>query len=366
MTVSSVSDIPSQTGSPQAPRADMGEKALGDTTPGSQPVAKTSTGRKRVFFILKLVISATLIGWILWGADLAAVGRALAGVDPAWLALALCLQGVGAAIVTLRWQGLLAAKGIRPSFGYLFASTLSAGFFRQFMPSIVGGDIIRGYDAWRAGAAPGLAAVSLMLDRLFGLMALLLFAVIALALSGDLSQRIPFIWLWLAMGGGALVLLLVAMTSGQMSRLSRLSVHLAGPVASRLGKIGNGLRMYRGEGPALRRAFALSILLQINVVGFYWVLSLALGLGLDYAIFYVIVPIAIFVMMAPITINGVGLRETVFVFLLGLWAVDGAHALAFAWLEYGAFLAFGLIGGVVHALRGAPARPIPEEAAGNG
>ncbi len=62
-------------------------------------------------------------------------------------------------------------------------------------------------------------------------------------------------------------------------------------------------------------------------------------------------PIAIFVMMLPVTINGIGLREAVFVTLLGYWSVSKPVAIAFAWLEFAGFLAFGLIGGVVYALR---------------
>ena len=56
-------------------------------------------------------------------------------------------------------------------------------------------------------------------------------------------------------------------------------------------------------------------------------------------------------MMLPISINGIGVREGIFVFLLGQWGVDPAQALALAWLEYGIILLFGLLGGGLHILR---------------
>ncbi|MEM7644510.1 MAG: lysylphosphatidylglycerol synthase domain-containing protein, partial [Pseudomonadota bacterium] len=101
----------------------------------------------------------------------------------------------------------------------------------------------------------------------------------------------------------------------------------------------------------------LSILLQINVVTFYWILSQSLDLDVPYAAFYAIVPIAIFAMMAPFTINGIGIREAVFIFLLGLWGIDPSLALAFAWIEFATVLAAGLLGGVVYMLRRAPLPP---------
>ena len=109
--------------------------------------------------------------------------------------------------------------------------------------------------------------------------------------------------------------------------------------------------MYQGKPQALWRGLGLSVLLQINVVTFYWALSQALGLEINYGSWFVIAPIAIFVMMIPLSINGIGVREAIFIFLLSQWDVTNSTALALAWLEYGIFLAFGLVGGLVYMLR---------------
>ncbi|MEM8753901.1 MAG: lysylphosphatidylglycerol synthase transmembrane domain-containing protein [Pseudomonadota bacterium] len=314
----------------------------------------TGGGRNRKALALKIGVSAALIAWILSDADLAAVWASLAAVDPGWLALALASQVVGAALIAFRWGGLLALKGVAPGFPYLLGSTVSASFFRQFLPSIVGGDAIRGYDAWRAGASPGLAAVSLVVDRLLGLTALAVFALIALSLFEPLNAAVPGVRLWVALGlvcvVGALALMLIP---GLRAPRPILALHAAAPsaITRRVDAVVEAVGAFRGEGGGVLRAFGLSLLIQINVVSSYWLLSQALGLGIDYADFYVIVPVAVFVMMAPITINGVGLREAIFIFLLAIWGIGEPQALAFAWLEYAVYLVFGLAGGVVYALR---------------
>lgn len=305
-------------------------------------------------FLLKFAISAGLIIWIASSADLDAVWSAMVGVDLRWLAFASVLNVLGAAIISVRWGGLLAVRDVRPGFRYLFASTLCSAFFRQFLPSIVGGDAIRGYDAWRAGASPGFAVVSLVVDRLLGLATLAIFALLAIALLGDLSSELSSMWVWIALGL-AIFAGVIGFTAlpdiAPPAFVTRLVEKAPAKLTGLVAKIFNSLRAFRDGRAALGRGFALSVLLQVNVVTFYWAISQALGLGLDYSVFYVIAPLAIFVMMAPITVNGVGLREAVFIALLALWGVDGSVALAFAWLEYGVMLAFGLFGGGVYALR---------------
>ncbi|MCK0168493.1 flippase-like domain-containing protein [Jannaschia sp. S6380] len=299
---------------------------------------------------VKLALCAALLVWIIRSADLSAVFAALAGADPALLALAVSMQLLGAAIVAMRWQRLLAVRDVRPGFRYLWGSTVSAFFFRQFLPSVVGGDAIRSYDAWRAGATPGFSALSLVVDRLFGLLTLIGFVAIAALSIRQVVEDLPGFWLYVGIGlavvGGGLGALLMP---GRIPWPARMP--------AKLRRIADGLRAFDGARGVVLPCLGLSILLQINVVTFYFVLSQALDLGVSYGAFFAIVPVAIFAMMAPLSINAIGIREAIFILLLGLWGVDRDHALAFAWAEFGAILTAGLFGGIVYALRRGTARP---------
>ena len=82
-----------------------------------------------------------------------------------------------------------------------------------------------------------------------------------------------------------------------------------------------------------------------------WIVASALGLSVSLMAFFLIVPIAIVVMMIPVSINGIGVREGLFVLLLGVHGVPQAESLAYAWIIYALLLLQGLIGGVVFAFR---------------
>jgi uncharacterized protein (TIRG00374 family) len=317
---------------------------------GSRP----SSARGRALFALKLAVSAALIGYVLWGTDIVAIRAALMDVAPMWLVLAFLLQVPGAALITWRWSLLLGAKGVRPGFGYLFGSTMAAGFFKQFLPSIIGGDAIRAYDSWRAGAGMGLSMVVLVIDRLLGLATLLGFALVAAAFGAGAVEGVPDVGAWAL----ALLALIGAMLAGltwkglPAGRLTAWRRRLPAAVQRKLSSIGEALRSFNGRSDVLLRGLAISVLTQVNIVVYYWLIARSLGLDVPIEAFFLIMPIAVFVMMLPVTINGIGLREAVLVALLGYWSVSEPVAIAFAWLEFAGFLAFGLIGGVVYALPG--------------
>lgn len=320
------------------------------------PSDAAASGGTRGFLktAIKISVSVALMTWILSGADLAAVWAALKNASFEWIAIAVAMQFLGGGIIAFRWAGLLSVRDVTPGVAYLYRSVLVAGFVRQFLPSIIGGDAVRGYDAWRAGAKPGFAAVSLVVERMLGLVALAIFVLIAAMASDELARRVPDAPILVGAGLATLAAILAVLVLGGGRPLRALHRLVARAPAGLRGKIEaatGAFGAYRGQSKAVFRAFALSILLQVNVVTYYWVLGQSLGFDLSYWDFYILAPLAIFVMMAPVTINGIGLREAAFVFLLAAWGVDKPAALAFAWLEFGVILTMGLVGGVVYMAR---------------
>jgi glycosyltransferase 2 family protein len=236
----------------------------------------------------------------------------------------------------------------------LIQSCIIASFFRQFLPSTIGGDAIRAYDSWKMGASKTVAVSTLAVDRVFGLVILLLFAVIAILFSPRVLPEIPLLPMWIALGAGCLfsLLLLIFLPGARLFRpLASIVERLPRPIGDVVNMLSGSLVGFRGQPGLMLRSLGLSFLLQLNVVFFYVLIGTALGLSVPLLAYFIFVPLATIVMMLPVSINAIGLREAVFVVLLGAFGVSMAEALAFAWLEYGLFLFYGLVGGVLYALR---------------
>ena len=315
---------------------------------------RTKSRKDWLVFAIKFLLSASLLTYVIVHADLWKVRDAMIDAKLGLLLLAFGLNFTGMFFTAYRWRGLLAAQGVNIPLRLLYQSVIVAGFFRQFLPSTIGGDAIRMIDSVRWGTAASVAATALVVDRLTGLVVLIFFAMGALAFSGPIVTNVSAM-LVLVFAASAAVLgcvwLIFSPSAGVVRLGKALSDRLPSKVAGLANKIAEATRAYRGNHKALIRALVISLLLQINLVTFYFLIALALGFRIDYHVFYFIVPIAVFTMMLPISINGIGLREAIWNLLLGAFGITSAAALAFAWLEYGLFLLAGLVGGVISAIR---------------
>lgn len=328
------------------------EEALADPYHARVDV-RAKSPRTAIGLIVKIAVSAGLIALVLSMTDFPSVALAILGADARLVLSAFALIPLGVVIGAFRWRGLLLTHGVDASHWFLVGSGCVAGFVRLFLPSTIGGDAVRIYDSWRAGASKATAIATIGVDRLLGFLSLALLATGGLAFSPHLDE-IPFARLVAVLASAGLVLIvgwiflptppIPGWAVGVWSRVP-------GAVRRPFDSLFGSLDAFTGQHLVLLRSLALSFLLQLNVVTFYWLIALGLGLQVTYAQLLIAAPIATFVMLLPITINGVGLREVIWVVLLGAYGFDEAMGIALSWIELGLFVAFGLVGGLVYLVR---------------
>lgn len=318
-------------------------------TPTSAAVPKRG-GRGRT--LLRVAVSAALIAWILRGTDLREVLAIFRTADVRYILTAICLIPIGYLSSVSRWQILLRAQGGDASFGFLTRSLMTGVFFNNLLPSTIGGDAIRAWDTARSGVSRGTALTIIVVDRFVGLLALLLFAAIGLVGATRLNEEAPQLAFWVV-GVGAVMIVAAALLFLPSSRGPELLARLGIRLGTRLpGKVAAALFAFQGKGRALAGAFFWSLCLQAIVVLNAWVTARALRIELGLAPFFLMIPLAVFVTMIPVSINGIGVRENLFVFFFAALGVAEASGLAFAWLEYGLLLLQALAGAMVYAVSG--------------
>lgn len=317
-------------------------------------------GRGRT--LLRVAVSAALIAWILRGTDLREVWATFRTADVRYILIAIGLIPLGYLSSVMRWRLLLRAQGGDATLPFLFRSLMTGIFFNNFLPSTIGGDAIRAWDTARSGVGRAMALTIIMVDRFVGLLALLLFAAVGLLGAGRLTERVPDLAFWVLGVGTLMVIAAMVLFLPRFGEVQRTI-----PGNGKLAKVTSALFAFRGHGKALAGAFFFSLCLQTAVVINAWVIARALRIELGLAPFFVIIPFAVFIMMVPVSINGIGVRENVFVFFLAALGVAESTGLAFAWLEYGLLLLQALAGGLVYAagrerslpaeMRSAPSAP---------
>ncbi len=304
---------------------------------------------------IKVAVSASLIAYLLSQTELAAIGAAMKSANPWLIFLSFLLHGIGYFSSSYRWQLLLEAQGFRVPVMYLVRSYAIAMFFNNLLPSTIGGDGYRAYDTARCNIPNMKALAIVIVERFLGLFALMFFALLALALATELTTQIENLWLW-SIVTFALMLAAVWLVFSRSARIPFADRLLKLPgmslVDKLVRKITHAFEPFKGKTRALTWSMLLSLLLQFNVIFHYYLISEALGLSIPLVKFLVIIPLSMFVQMIPLSINGIGIRESFYVFFLSkIYGVPIADALAFSWIAYGMVLALGILGGVIYVLR---------------
>ncbi|MGI9291000.1 MAG: lysylphosphatidylglycerol synthase transmembrane domain-containing protein [Gammaproteobacteria bacterium] len=310
--------------------------------------------KKPLLIVAKIVISTSLIAWILQKSDLATIWDTIKQANFALILAAFVLFYVGYLIIAKRQHTLLKAQNIQVTIPFLLQSFAIGMFFSNLLPSTIGGDASRMYDVWRVGGSKSKAVSVILIDRFFGMFALMIYGLIAAILSTGVRQAVPGIVVYMALGVLAMLTILwVVFGSGARLIDWFQNLHLGpfGFIQRVANKIIAGFELFKGRGDVLIKATAWSFLLQFNVIMHFVLVAMALDIEVPIHAMFIIIPLATLLMLLPLSINGIGIRETAFVFLFGIYGVSVESAVAFAWVALAMLMVQGVVGGIVFLLR---------------
>lgn len=255
--------------------------------------------------LLKIAFTVAGIAFVLARIDLASLGDILLNADPGWLLLTLLLVILSLVVRAYRWLLLLRGLGVAISFGRLVALYFVGSFFNSFLPTSFGGDVMRVVEVAR-DVPVDVAAGTVIVDRLTGLLMLFIMALLALPFrpAGFPDELLTLVVTVAVVGLGIGVLLL----EGRLVR--RFSSWLPSP----LSPVGDGpvartLQAVSAVGPrSLMGAFAVSIVFNLILTVWWWSAGRALGFAIPFTYFLLVIPFLSISLLIP-SIGGLGPRE---------------------------------------------------------
>jgi hypothetical protein len=254
-------------------------------------------------------------------------------VHPGALLLSLLLIGLALWLGVVRWRLVLKTQGLELSLARATRISLVAQFFNAFLLGSTGGDLIKAYYAARETHHLKTEAVTtVFVDRLVGLWAMLLFAGMMMLPNLQLLRRhkefaVPAFAILVMLAALSIVLSL-AFWGGVSKRLPRARHYLRRlPKGELLERSLDSCRQFGKEKTFLAKAIALSLVVNIVCVLQIYVLGRGLDMGVTFTAMLMIVPIITCIAAVPITPNGLGLRENLYVIMLAAILVPGPVAL---------------------------------------
>ena len=237
----------------------------------------------------------------------------------------------------------------------LVGSFLVATFFNNFLPSNIGGDVIRIADTAPSAGSKTLATTVVLIDRGLGLLGLVLVAALGATVGLGPSSKVGPVgpgMLWAGFGVAAMVATPALLMPESFTRLLQpLRVLHPEWVDERLGRLTAALSRFKEAPTALVSCFAGAVAVQAILVGFYLAIAHSLQIPISFAQLAVIVPISFIVQMVPVSMNGFGVREATFGFYFSRLGLPLESALLLSFIGAGLILLFSLSGGVTYLAR---------------
>ncbi|MDO9542764.1 MAG: lysylphosphatidylglycerol synthase transmembrane domain-containing protein [Kiritimatiellia bacterium] len=288
----------------------------------------------RVKQLLKVVLSLALLAYLIrlidWRSSLQLALRA----NPLMMIIAIALLTLERVLSVLKWRLFLTVRGSKITFWRLFIINYVGGFWGLILPSSVSADIVRGFYLSKATSDLNLTVTSMAADRFISGVSLVCIA----CLGGWYAGYQP--------GLQYLHILILVIAILTFSAVVLLFQHgflrwLDGRIIQKFidWKIVKVARKwlvscleYRKYPGLLTLAFLLSLSVQVVRVLVFYVVALGFDLHAPLIYYVVFIPLIMVLIMLPVSINGIGVREVSFVgfFSLAGMPESGAFAISFA------------------------------------
>jgi len=251
----------------------------------------------------------------------------------------------------LRWKMLLKEIGINALIKRLIVSYSGGLFFSIFLPSTIGGDIVRTADLAEHTRKTKEVIATVFLDRLSGYIGLVIVVLPAFLFGGRLV-RDKMVFSSLAAILGLLVLILLVLFNKTI--YAKINGLLATPGAGRIRaairNLHREIHIFRSRRKLIAYNLILSVIIQALLPVSAFFIALSLGVKVNLLYFFIFLPIIGAITLLPIAIGGLGLREYLFVLYFAKVGVAKQLAVAMSLLSFSFIVICGAIGGLIYVL----------------
>ncbi|MEW6742437.1 MAG: lysylphosphatidylglycerol synthase transmembrane domain-containing protein [Planctomycetota bacterium] len=251
----------------------------------------------------------------------------LMGLRLSWFALGFCCYLIASLLAATRWQRLLRSTGINATWYQALRFTFIGLFCNNFVPGLTGGDLVKAiYVARTYRDQRADAVISVIVDRVLGLLGLALVAAVAVLRDPGRFREV-FVSIYGLLGGVGLgALFFFSRRLRGWLRVDALLARL--PFSELLQKVDRSIFLFRDRLGTLALALAMSVTVHLAILTGMGFLGRALGIEMPFPWYFVLVPIGFIVQAVPITPQGIGVGEAVLVYYFATAGVPAPQAFA--------------------------------------
>jgi uncharacterized protein (TIRG00374 family) len=301
--------------------------------------------RAKWIIALRWIAALAVLALLLHFLPIAPLRAALAKVPPIRFAIILLVYLLAHTVGITKWKMVVNAAGAQLNFASSAQCYLGGLFGTLFLPSIIGGDVVRMAVGLRRSPRPAAVLAGNVVDRFLDVLAQGTLVTIGLILlPGSLPEQFSgparkilliFAGIFLAAIAG-LFLARKMLFAGRSRRFLR-----------RLARLRHALRSVRARPHILVFGWSLGVLIQGTFILLNALLAISCGLTLPLRIWLFAWPLAKIAALLPLTQGGMGIREAVLVVLLLPFGAAASLVLASGLVWEGIIISGGLVAGLI-------------------
>jgi len=301
-------------------------------------------------FILRTFVSVTLILILLYimRDKYGEILKTLKGTNVSIFGFAFFVFAGALSLASFRLKLIIeAGENLKIRFREAISLTYIGYFFNNFLPTAIGGDVVKAYYLAKKSRDKMSSYTSVFIDRVVGLVTMIFMATVALLLvPGQIvDEKVRrMIYLITAIA----VLGIVFLMNKNFARKFSALLHFVRPIEEKLKNAYNSIHVYKHHTELLIQSLAISVISQLLFFATIGILAAGIGIHIPPLQILLRMPIISAMSMLP-SINGLGLREGSTVLLFGpLIGKETAFAVSILWLLI-LFIA-SIIGGLIYGL----------------
>ncbi|MCP4645534.1 MAG: sulfatase-like hydrolase/transferase [bacterium] len=236
-----------------------------------------------------------------------------------WLGFAAIVKLAGMLAGVLRWRLLLQGQGLKMPFWYMVQSWFIGRTIGIFLPGTLGLDGYRLYDSARYTGEVIKSTTVIAIEKLIGIIAMTLLVLITFPLGYHLLNfNIPMLILSMTVFGGLVVVSFLTLLNPRVIQIVVAAIPTPPAIRNKLDKLGAAATAYSGNRKSLLLAVVFGVLVHVGTCLMYFGTMTAIRAENTtiFDIFFTS-PLMIWGTVLGPTVGGEGIREIVFISVLG-------------------------------------------------
>ena len=304
--------------------------------------------RKLLSTILRVVIGIGLIAILVWRLDINKILINIRSIESIFLVYAVIPYFFFIVVSAWRWQVLLVHKKFNISFARTLIIYFIATFFNNFLPTTIGGDVMRVLYSMKERRADALATV--LVDRILGFVGLFVFALLAVLYLFVVKGQTEFLPFTL---GGLIIIIIITYLFFSERAYNKLSPIVQKiklfRIGDRLNRLHEAATDFSGAWSTIIVCVALSIIIQaLLAIGPFFVMQgMLINNKVSMLPFFIYVPIINVISMIPISFNALGVREYFYVLLFSRVGFTAETSVVISLVAFFLYFILSLVGGIL-------------------